>query len=229
MREDKITIAASILNSNFFCLDKEIEKVKNAGINMLHLDVMDGSFVPNITIGTPIIKAIRENTKLFLDTHLMIREPEKHIDSFIGSGADSITVHAEECTHLDRTLNYIRGTKIKTAVALNPSTPLCFIENVLGLVDMVLIMTVNPGFGGQNFIEGMIYKIRNLKNMIDEHNRLTGYSKKINIQVDGGIGLKTASLVVEAGADILVIGTSFFKSKNPSKLVEEIKACSYKT
>ncbi len=161
-----VKISASILNSNFACLADEIKKVEKTGADMLHVDVMDGVFVPNITLGPPIIKCIRENTKLFMDVHLMITRPDRLLDSFIESGADSINVHVEECPHLDRTLNYIKEAGKKTAIALNPSTPLATVENVLGLVDMILIMTVNPGFGGQGFISDMVHKIQRLKKMI---------------------------------------------------------------
>jgi len=146
-----IKISASILNSDFAHLADEIKKVEKTGAEMLHVDVMDGVFVPNITIGPPVIKCIRKNTKLFLDVHLMISRPDRLLDSFIESGADLINVHVEECPHLDRTLNYIKETGKKTAVALNPSTPISSIENVLDLVDMILIMTVNPGYCGQGF------------------------------------------------------------------------------
>lgn len=219
-----IKIAASILNSNFINLASEIKKVENAGVEMLHIDVMDGNFVPNITIGPPIIECLRKNTGLFLDVHLMIKKPDRLLDSFIESGADLINVHAEECPHLDRTLNYIKQAGKKAAVALNPSTPLCFIENVLGLVDMVLIMTVNPGFGGQKFIHDMVYKIRKLKAMIEDYRRYSSNVKKcVDIQVDGGINIDTAPIVAGAGANVLVMGTAIYESDNPAEYIKKVR------
>lgn len=219
-----IKICASILNSNFINLASEIKKVENAGVEMLHIDVMDGNFVPNITIGPPIIECLRKNTGLFLDVHLMIKKPDRLLDSFIESGADLINVHAEECPHLDRTLNYIKQAGKKAAVALNPSTPLCFIENVLGLVDMVLIMTVNPGFGGQEFIHDMVYKIKKLKAMIEDYRRYSSNIKKcVDIQVDGGINIDTAPIVVGAGANVLVMGTAIYESDNPAEYIKKVR------
>ena len=220
----EVKISASILNSDFAHLADEIKKVENTGADMLHVDIMDGVFVPNITIGPPVVECIRKNTRMFLDVHLMITRPDRLLDSFIESGADSINVHAEECPHLDRTLNYIRQAGKKTAVALNPSTPVSSLENVLGLTDMILIMTVNPGFGGQKFIEEMVYKIDLLKQMIEDYKRRTKQPGKIiDIQVDGGIDLKTAPLVVRAGANVLSVGTAIFRSADPADFIKKLR------
>jgi ribulose-phosphate 3-epimerase len=219
-----IKISASILNSDFAFLADEIRKVERTGAEMLHIDVMDGMFVPDISIGPPVISCIRKNTGLFLDVHLMIKQPDRMLDSFIESGADSLNVHVEECTHLDRTLNYIKDAGKKAAVALNPSTPVSSVENVLGVVDMILIMTVNPGYGGQNFIKDMTYKIKKLKTLIEDYKRSTGrMDKKIDIQVDGGINLETAPLAASAGANILVAGSSIFKAEDPVDFVKKLR------
>lgn len=219
-----VRISASILNSDFAHLADEIKKVEKTGAEMLHVDIMDGVFVPNITIGPPVIECIRKNTKLFLDVHLMISRPDRLLDSFINSGADLINVHVEECPHLDRTLNYIKEAGKKAAVALNPSTPISSIENILDLADMILIMTVNPGYGGQGFIEGMVHKIGQLNKMIEDYKKRTGQPRKIiDIQVDGGIDLRTAPLVVNAGATVLSVGTAIFRADDPVGFVKKLR------
>lgn len=210
-----IKISPSILSANFVKLDEELKRIPNA--DMIHVDVMDGRFVPNITIGQPVVKCLRSVTDKILDVHLMIEHPENHIEEFFKSGADILTVHAETAPHLHRVLQTIRGFGIKAGVALNPSTPVCAIENVIDCVDMVLVMTVNPGFGGQKFIESMVRKIQQVKNMVD----MTG--KDIDIQVDGGVNSSTAVLCANAGANVLVAGNAVFKAIDPKQAIEEIR------
>jgi ribulose-phosphate 3-epimerase len=216
-RQNMIKIAPSILSADFSILGEEIKKIERSGADLVHVDVMDGHFVPNITIGPLVVSAIRPLTKLPLDVHLMISNPDSYIESFKEAGADIITVHAEASHHLDRTVSRIRQMGIKAGVSLNPSTPESVLEYVLDKIDMVLIMTVNPGFGGQAFIEGMIEKISRMKEMILRR----GLS--VDIEVDGGINEDTIALVSKAGAGIAVTGSAFFGSKDPEAFVRLLK------
>ncbi len=211
-----IKIAPSILSADFSKLGEEIKKVEPY-VDMIHIDVMDGHFVPNITIGSPIVRSLRVDTKLPFDVHLMVENPDCMIDSFIDAGANIVTVHAETTVHLHRTINCIRKKGAKAGVALNPATPLSALENVLGDVDMVLIMTVNPGFGGQQFIKGMLPKIRRLKETLDEA------KLDIDVQVDGGINADTARQVVAAGANVLVAGSYIYESSDPMAAVKSLR------
>jgi len=198
-------------------LGEEIKKIENAGADMVHIDVMDGNFVPNITIGPLVVSAIRPLTKLPLDVHLMIEKPDRYLEAFKNAGADNITVHAEAVTHLDRAVSRIRELGLKAGVSLNPSTPETVLEYVLDKIDMILVMTVNPGFCGQTFIEGMLNKISAIKKMVSERNL------SIDIEVDGGINENTVSLVTAAGANVLVAGSAFFKSNDPKAFVTLLK------
>ena len=197
-------IAPSILSADFANLSQEIEKVERVGARLLHLDVMDGHFVPNITIGPPVIGSIRKVTTLPLDVHLMIKDPARYVDEFIRAGANWISVHVEADWHLDRTLKYLKESGIKAGIAINPGTSLSCLDEVLPLVDHVLVMTVNPGFGGQKFIPSMLEKIRRLRDLLS-HN---GYKAKI--EVDGGIGPDNLRDVLNAGAEIVVAGSAIF-------------------
>ncbi|WP_027307421.1 MULTISPECIES: ribulose-phosphate 3-epimerase [Caloramator] len=212
-----IKIAPSILSADFSRLYEEIKKVEEAGADYLHIDVMDGHFVPNITIGAPVVKAIRKNSNLVFDVHLMIENPDYYIEDFAKAGADIITVHAEACRHLNRTIQNIKSFGKKVGVALNPATPLNVLDYSLEYIDMVLIMTVNPGFGGQKFIPNMVEKIKKLKTTI--HSR----GLNIDIEVDGGIKLDNFREVVEAGANVLVAGSAIFESDDIKKTTSEFK------
>lgn len=203
--ERKIKIAPSILSSDFAKLGEEIRKITEAGADYIHIDVMDGHFVPNLTIGPSIIKALRSCSKLPFDVHLMIQPVEPYIEAFANAGSDIITVHYEAVTHLDRIISHIKSLGKKAGVSLVPSTPPDVLDYVIDKVDLVLVMSVNPGFGGQTFIGNSVEKIRELRYMIDET------SKDIDLEVDGGINSETAEYVIEAGANVLVAGSSVFK------------------
>lgn len=203
-----IKLAPSILSADFAHLSDDIKKLESAGTDLIHIDVMDGSFVPNISFGIPIINSIRGLTKIPFDVHLMIEEPSRYITDFCKAGADIITVHYEADRHIDRTLNYIKSFGVKASIAINPGTPISSITDLLPLVDMVLVMTVNPGFGGQSFIPYCGEKVKALKEIKDAK------GLKFNIQVDGGITKDNISEIVALGADTIVAGSSVFKGGN---------------
>ncbi len=211
-------IAPSLLSANFLDLRATIKELEEAGADWLHLDVMDGRFVPNITIGPFIVDAIRQATKLPLDVHLMIVEPEKYISDFASAGADIITVHQEACPHLERTLNQIRELGKKAGVSLNPATPHYNLKFVMHAIDLVLVMSVNPGFGGQKFIPQVVDKIRVLRQWSDDK----GFPD-IHIEVDGGINEETGAIVRAAGADVLVSGNTIFKAKDKKEMITRLR------
>ncbi len=210
-------LAPSILSADFSNLAREIRYVELAGADIIHCDIMDGRFVPNITFGPLVVKAVKKVTGLPLDVHLMIKEPESHIDAFVEAGADYITVHQEEVVHLDRMLNRIKESGVKAGVAINPATPVETLSEVLHLADLILVMSVNPGFGGQKFIEYSLRKIEKLDRLKKEK----GY--KYLIETDGGINKNTIKKVSDAGCNIFVAGSSVFNSDNISAAVTELK------
>jgi ribulose-phosphate 3-epimerase len=210
-------IAPSILSADFTKLGEEIKAVETAGANYIHIDVMDGHFVPNITVGPMIVKAARKVTNLPLDVHLMIENPERYIDDFVEAGSDVITVHVETATHLHRLLGVVRDAGIKAGAALNPATPLSSIQHVLHAMDMVVVMTVNPGFGGQSFIPEVLPKIEELKRIKDEK------GMEIDIEVDGGITVKNIAQVARAGANVFVAGNAVFGSPNYMETIALMK------
>ncbi|MCI7205980.1 MAG: ribulose-phosphate 3-epimerase [Clostridium sp.] len=208
-----IKLAPSILSADFARLLEDVKKVEKAGCEYLHIDVMDGHFVPNITLGPAIVKSLRRDVNMVFDTHLMIENPDDYIKDFVDAGSDLIVVHAEACRHLHRTIQNIKSYNVKAGVALNPATSIESIKHIIEDVDMVLIMTVNPGFGGQSFIESMLEKIKELKQLIDDKNL------NVDIQVDGGIKPDNIHKVVEAGANIIVAGSAIFNSENIEETV----------
>jgi ribulose-phosphate 3-epimerase len=211
-------IAPSILSADFSRLGKEIAAVEAAGADWIHIDVMDGHFVPNITIGPGVIASIRKTTKLPFDVHLMIENPERYIDDFAKAGADGITVHAEATIHLHRTVAMIREKGLKAGVSLNPATPICLIEPILSNVDLLLVMTVNPGFGGQKFIEEMLPKIVAVKRMIHE------IAPEVLLEVDGGVTLNNIRAIADTGADVLVAGSAIFGNGDYPATIGAMKA-----
>ncbi len=202
-------ISPSLLSADFAHLADEIRRVQDDA-DWLHVDVMDGHFVPNITIGPPVLAAIRKQTQLPLDVHLMIADPDRYVEAFAAAGANLLTVHAEACAHLDRVLQHIRSLGVRTGVSINPGTPLAAIEEVLHRVDLVLLMTVNPGFGGQQYIPSMTDKVRRLRALMQRN------GQAIHIQVDGGIGPDNARMIYQAGADVLVAGNSIYGTADPA-------------
>ncbi len=210
-----VKIAPSILSADFGRLSEEIVALEKAGADLIHLDIMDGNYVPNLTFGAGVVKALRPQSKLPFDVHLMVNNPDEMIPWFIAAGADIITVHAEACRHLDKTLSTIRSYGLKAGVSLNPATPENVLEYVLDKLDLVLVMSVNPGFGGQKFIESSLQKIARIKEMIA--------GKEIELEVDGGINPLTAARCISAGADILVAGTSVFAGGEYARNIEALR------
>ena len=209
-------IAPSILSADFCALGEAVARVEAAGADQLHVDVMDGCFVPNLTIGPPVIESIRKRTRLPLDVHLMIVQPERYIETFVGAGADLVTVHVEACPHLNRVLNQIREAGAKAGAALNPSTPPDALQWVLDDLDLILVMSVNPGFGGQSFIPSSVAKVRQIKTLVGR--------RPVEISVDGGVNRDTAPPLARAGAGILVAGSAVFGAPDPAQAVKEIRS-----
>ena len=211
-------IAPSILSADFSALGEEIAAVEAAGADWIHIDVMDGHFVPNITMGPGVVKSLRKMTVLPFDVHLMIENPEQYIQPFAEAGSDRITVHMEALIHLHRTVSQIKELGLKAGVSLNPATPLSFVESILTDIDLLLIMTVNPGFGGQQFIKTMLSKIRQARELIDR------FAPAVLLEVDGGVTLTNMPAILKAGADVLVAGASIFGSGNYRDTIGKMKA-----
>jgi ribulose-phosphate 3-epimerase len=212
-----VKIAPSILSADFSRLGEEIKDVERGGADYIHIDVMDGHFVPNITIGPLIVEAVRPVTELPLDVHLMIENPDQYVEAFAKAGADYITVHVEASRHLHRTIHLIKSFGVKAGVVLNPATPVDSIKHVIEDVDMVLLMSVNPGFGGQKFIQGVLPKIREVKKMAES------FGKNVEIEIDGGVNAETARLCVEAGATVLVAGSAVYNKEDRAAAIAAIR------
>ena len=210
-------IAPSILSADFSRLGEEIKAVEKAGADLIHVDVMDGHYVPNITIGPGVVSSLRKTTNLPFDVHLMIEDPDRYIDAFVDAGSNIITVHAEAVTHLHRTVQYIKAKGVRAGVSLNPSTPLSCVEEILPDIDLLLIMTVNPGFGGQKFISGMLPKIRKARELAQAR------GLKMAIEVDGGVTAENIGTLADAGADIFVAGAAVFGSPSYSDTIRKMK------
>ena len=211
-------IAPSLLAANFLCLEDECKMVNESEADWFHLDVMDGRFVPNISFGLPVISQISKVAKKPCDVHLMILEPERYAEAFKAAGADHLTVHIEACPHLHRNIQQIKSLGMKAGVAVNPHTPIHFLQDILGAIDIVLLMSVNPGFGGQSFIPHTLNKIRELRKIIDD-NRLD-----VKIDIDGGVTVENAKEILDAGAHVLVAGNTVFASKDPKQTISQLKS-----
>lgn len=211
-------IAPSILSADFWHLEKDIQLIENAGAHMVHIDVMDGHFVPVITIGPMIVAALKAKTKMPLDVHLMIEKPERHIENFIKAGADYLTIHYEASTHLHRDIHTIKDAGVKAGVSLNPHTPLHVLDDIIHELDLILIMSVNPGFGGQRFIPHSLDKLRQAKQILMDNDLA-----HVEIEVDGGVNLGNIAEIASAGADILVAGSAIFNADDPKATIEKMK------
>lgn len=210
-------ISPSLLSADFGNLQRDIEMLNASECDWLHVDVMDGIFVPNISFGQPVVKFIKKHAQKPLDVHLMIMDPGRYVDDFKAAGADILTVHYEACTHLDRTIHAIKDAGMKAGVVLNPASPVCVLEDIIQECDMVLLMSVNPGFGGQKFIENTYAKVRQLRDLCNRKN------PACLIEIDGGVNPTNAPLLFQAGADVLVAGNAVFKSENPGETIKQLK------